>query len=245
MLSGGEPSGECAIPTFPVLEGDQVALVCAEAATGIVLGLDGERALGDVPCYRVCASRAAAEALAYELVTDFPDRECSIFDRDQNQIATFRPPAREQVAPLDPSAPLRTIVGFVASFPVPDEPPIGRELAAFVRSALASDGLVADVPEDLDWAWEIATPADGLVARTLVGFVGDMDVDPPRQWLVTTTCTIPFLQRLVGRARREAARDLLLRRIQGGLDAAMRVSPRFSHITWYDEASFDRPAGLP
>jgi hypothetical protein len=145
-------------------------------------------------------------------------------------------------AQRDPASPLRTIVGFVASFPVADEPPIGGELAAFVRAALSAGGLFASAPEDLDWAWEITTPADGLAARTLVGHVGDMDSDPPRQWLVSTSCAIPLLQRLVGRARREVVRDRLLRRIQAALDAAMRVSPRFSHVTWYDEASFDRPA---
>jgi hypothetical protein len=74
-------------PAFPALEGDEVALLCAEVATGVILGLDGERALGDVPCYRVCASRAAAEALANELVTAFSDRECLLLDRDQNQLA--------------------------------------------------------------------------------------------------------------------------------------------------------------
>jgi hypothetical protein len=226
-------------PPFPALVGDEVALYCAEVATGIILTLDGERAVDDSPRYRVCASLAVAESRARELVEDYPDRECWIVDRDENTLATIRPPDVDAADESAPWTPPRTIVGFVADLPVADQPPIGRELAMFVRAALSGTGLLVSLPEVLDWAWAITTQNGRLVARTLVGHVGDMDVVLPRQWLVTTTCTVPYFQRLVGRARHEAARERLLRTVHRALDTAFRANRRFSHIVWYDEATFD------
>ncbi len=144
--------------------------------------------------------------------------------------------------------PLHTIVGFVADFPVRDNgvEPAGSELAQFVHAQLTKIGLSTSSPEEREgWAWDMVTRDGELDIVSIVGLVDDMQATPPRQWLVTNDCTVPLLKKLFGRAAFEARRESFLLRLCEGLHAAMISDSRFSHVTWYDARTFDKPGDVP
>jgi hypothetical protein len=144
------------------------------------------------------------------------------------------------------SRPLHTIVGCVAEFPISDGPTPGEELAHFLHARLTQAGLSPSEPfEQEGWAWEMFTVEGEVAVRTLVGFVGDMESQPPRQWLVTNTCEVPFLKRWFGRADFERKREALLRRLCDSLHATLRADSRFSQVHWYDERTFDGAGDVP
>jgi hypothetical protein len=67
-------------PGFPKLHDGDYAVVCAERDTGIVLSLDGRRAIDDAQRYRVFASLDAAVSYAADLVAANPGWEAVVFD---------------------------------------------------------------------------------------------------------------------------------------------------------------------
>lgn len=143
---------------------------------------------------------------------------------------------------------LHTIVGFVADFPVKNDgvEPAGKELAQFVHAQLTKIGLATSLPENHEgWAWEMVTRDGDLEVVSIVGLVDDMQGTPPRQWLVTNDCGVPLLKKLFGRADFEVKRESLLRRLCEALHAGMRGDSRFSHVTWYDQHTFDKPGDVP
>ena len=152
------------------------------------------------------------------------------------------------------NGPLHTIVGFVAHFPVVQGvEPAGKELATFLWEELLKAGLIASEPEDYEgWAWDICSCDGATHVTTRVGLVDDMDDSPPRQWLVTNeVLTVrPLLKRLFGgdnfdQTAAEEKERMLLQRVCEALHSVMKREPRFSHITWYNERTFDKPGDVP
>jgi hypothetical protein len=146
------------------------------------------------------------------------------------------------------SASLHTIVGFVADFPMRNDgvEPAGKELAHFVHVQLRKIGLTTSSPEDREgWAWDMTTRDGELEVLSIVGLVDDMEANPPRQWLVTNDCPVPLLKRFFGKSEFEAKREALLRRLCEGLHTAMGSDSRFTHITWYNAYTFDKPGDVP
>ncbi|HLX64476.1 MAG TPA: hypothetical protein VKX17_24595 [Planctomycetota bacterium] len=142
---------------------------------------------------------------------------------------------------------VHAFVGFVADFPALESggDPNGKELADFVYAKYSKVGLVLSPPSDNGWAWDLHTRVDELDIYTIVGEVGDMNSNPPRQWLVTNDCRIPIFRRLFGRVAFEKKREFALRKLCECLHAAMTNDSRFSHINWYDAATFDKPGDVP
>lgn len=144
--------------------------------------------------------------------------------------------------------PLHTIVGFVAYFPMREDglEPAGKELAEFVHAQLTKSGLGTSAPENREgWAWEMHTRDGDLQATTIIGLVDDMAHQPPRQWLITNDCDLPFFSRLFGQARLTTKREILLRRVCETLHASMNGDSRFSHLKWYNEDTFDKLGDVP
>jgi hypothetical protein len=149
-------------------------------------------------------------------------------------------------------APLHTIVGFVADFPVLKlaVDPAGKEMADCLHAELIKAGFAAAPPEDYEgWAWDICTRDGDAEVTTRVGLVDDMETSPPRQWLITNegfTIT-PILKSLFGRESIEAVakREGLLRRVCETLHGFMKSDVRFSHLNWYDAQTFDKPGDVP
>lgn len=77
---------------FPSLRDAQVAVLVAEGLTGIVLSLDGNRAIADEERYRVCDSIEEARVLIKRLVLEHPLWECVIYDQYANRIEVHRNP---------------------------------------------------------------------------------------------------------------------------------------------------------
>ncbi|MDB6024420.1 MAG: hypothetical protein JWM68_643 [Verrucomicrobiales bacterium] len=151
--------------------------------------------------------------------------------------------------------PLHTIVGFFADFPVTQQAvePAGKELATFFYQELLKAGFVASAPEDYEgWAWDICTSDGAAHVTTRVGLVDDMDTAPPRQWLVTNEGSTmrPLLKRLFGgdnfnKALADEKQEMLLRRVCETLHTVTKRESRFSHLTWYNERTFDKPGDVP
>lgn len=144
---------------------------------------------------------------------------------------------------------VRTFVGFVADFPSQrkeDEPP-GRELAQFIYASLVRAGFNTTRPENRgDYAWDMVTRQDGLEIVTIVGLVGDLESDPPRQWLITNDCHIPFFRKLLGQGQEwRARRERLLRRFCEAIHQSMSDDRRFSAIYWYWADTFDQAGDQP
>jgi len=75
---------------FPTLQAGQFAVIHAEAATGIVLRLDGQRHLGDGEVWRVFESIATARDYAASEVRVRPTVECAIYDSQHQRVETVR-----------------------------------------------------------------------------------------------------------------------------------------------------------
>jgi hypothetical protein len=144
---------------------------------------------------------------------------------------------------------LRTVVGFVADFPIDhgaDDSAPGRLLADFLAAQLKSSGIETVGPYEREgWAWDISANVDGIPIVTIVGLVGDMDSTPPRQWLVTNEASFGIWSRLFcSRTKREQA-EVSLRRYCEALHAILVSDDSFSHLLWYDIETFDRPGDKP
>jgi hypothetical protein len=72
------------------MEPGQVAVMCAELMTGIVLALDGTRAHGTAERYRVFDSIESASSFARQVIRDTPLWECSLFDEAACEVAIYR-----------------------------------------------------------------------------------------------------------------------------------------------------------
>jgi hypothetical protein len=144
--------------------------------------------------------------------------------------------------------PLHTIVGFVADFPVREDgvEPAGKELAEFAHALLTKAGFNPSAPQDHEgWAWDMSTRDGELHVTTVIGLVDDMESKPPRQWLITNDCSLPLFKRLFRKAELKAKQESLLRRLCETLQVSMSGDTRFSHITWHDKHTFDRPGDVP
>ncbi len=143
---------------------------------------------------------------------------------------------------------VRSFVGFVADFPTQHnglDPP-GKELADLIAHRLADAGFAVDGPGDREgWAWECYTKDDQLEIITIVGFVDDMELDPPRQWLITNYCELGFLRRLFGGKLLEEKRCRFLRRFCEAMHQFITCDDRFSGVVWYNKETFDRPGDQP
>lgn len=156
--------------------------------------------------------------------------------------------SRHHVEGLEWQMSVRTIVGFVADFPVEsseDDPP-GYELADFVVQRLRETGFAASELDDREgWAWDFRTTKDQLDIVSVVGLVDDMDTMPPRQWLITNDCELGFLQRIFGAKDLAEKRERFLRGFCLSLHQIISADSRFSHIMWYDKDTFDKPEDDP
>ena len=144
---------------------------------------------------------------------------------------------------------LRTFVAFVATFPTDrgeDDSPAGKELADFVAAKLRNAGVDVHGPEEREgWAWDITANVNGTPIDTIVGFVDDMDSASPRQWLITNDSRMGLWSRMFGSRDRWNKRESALRRYCETLHATLTSDPRFSHILWYDNETFDKPRDEP
>jgi hypothetical protein len=75
---------------IPKLKTGQRAIVFAEANTGILLTPQGERHIGQAPCYKVLDSEDEATAFARAYVDQHPTIECSIRDEDGKHLQFIR-----------------------------------------------------------------------------------------------------------------------------------------------------------
>ena len=143
---------------------------------------------------------------------------------------------------------VRPYVGFVADFPSEQAAgkPAGEELASFLHDALAERGIHTTPLENRDdFAWEMRWDGADVEVTTLLGFVGDMDSDPPRQWLVTNDAHLPLLRRLLGgRALRAAGREAVRRMVEA-LHEILASDGRFEHVLWHRAETFDQPGDEP
>ena len=94
---------------------------------------------------------------------------------------------------------VRTYVGFVAAFP--DEydggAPAGIELAEFISTQLNNRGFDTDSPTERGgYAWEFGSDVSEYKIWTIVGLVGDLDSNPPRQWLIMNDSKPGLFKRL-------------------------------------------------
>ena len=143
---------------------------------------------------------------------------------------------------------VRTYVSFATDFPTELNGfgPAGRELADFVTRRLREAGFAACDPEDRGgWAWEFFTRCDELEIMSIVGFVDDMDADPPRQWLITNDCELGFFERLFGTNAAADKREQFLRDFCVNLHRILTADSRFTHIAWYKKETFDKPDDQP
>ena len=77
--------------TFPEMDPGSFAMVSAETATGILLNLDGKRAIGEDVRYRVYTDLAEAIAEAKRVVGVHKDRDCIILDHEAKPVEMIRP----------------------------------------------------------------------------------------------------------------------------------------------------------
>lgn len=71
---------------FPALREHQFAILTAEGLTGIVLTVNGDRAIADEERYRICDSLDEARRMVRQLVMEHPLWECAIYSRDAIRI---------------------------------------------------------------------------------------------------------------------------------------------------------------
>ena len=144
---------------------------------------------------------------------------------------------------------LKTYVGFVADFPSDrgdDDSPAGKKLADFVASQLKNAGIDVRGPEERDgWAWELTSQIDSTAIDTIVGLVDDMNTIPPRQWLITNDSNLTVWQRLFGTHSFREQCEKAMRRYCETLHRSLAPDPRFSHLLWYNKATFDKPGDEP
>jgi hypothetical protein len=145
--------------------------------------------------------------------------------------------------------PLRTIVGFVAAFPLDreaDDAPAGRSLAEFIATKLKLAGFRLLGPNERQgWAWDISATVDEITVDTIVGLVDNMESTPPRQWLITNDHTVGVWNRLFGSRAQRSQRELSIRRYCEAIYKIIASDDRFSHILWYNKETFDRPGDSP
>jgi hypothetical protein len=142
---------------------------------------------------------------------------------------------------------IKSYVGFVADFPqdYADGPP-GKELADHIYSILVNAGINTETPEEREgWAWEFDSKRSDMTVHSIVGFVGDIESTPPRQWLITNDCSVPFMKRIFGGSTILRKRDEALRDICMAIHEAIAADERFSHIVWYNPKTFDQPDDIP
>ncbi|MBC7855161.1 MAG: hypothetical protein IAF94_17150 [Pirellulaceae bacterium] len=147
------------------------------------------------------------------------------------------------------TTPVKSIVSFVASFPqeyTDDGAPPGEELANFIASSVRQSGLASGVPDERGgWAWEFVTKDDGAEVFSIVGLVDDMDLKPPRQWLITISVNSGFFSRLFGGSGAAAKREKLLRIVCEAIHKRIQSDDRFSEVRWYSDKTFDQPDDQP
>ena len=142
----------------------------------------------------------------------------------------------------------KTYVGFVAEFPDDYDggDPAGFELAEFVSSELRSLGYSVESPFDNEgWSWEFVTKSAKLQVYTIVGFVGDTESEPPRQWLITNDSKPGILKRLVGGNSIVMEHEEFLTTFCNQMHRIIDSDDRFSHIAWYNSNTFDQPNDQP
>ena len=145
--------------------------------------------------------------------------------------------------------PLKTIVGFVASFPSEreaDDAPAGRFLAEFIATQLRTAGFNLTGPiERKGWAWDISATVDDINIDTIIGLVDDVESKPPRQWLITIDHTVGIWNRLFGSRSQRDQRELAMRKFCEIIHKTITSDDRFSYIFWYNKDTFDRPGDSP
>jgi len=75
---------------IPKLEPGQYSITFAEANTGILLTPDGERHVGQGPCYKLFNSESDAFAFAAAYVDQHPGIECSVRDESGKHLKFIR-----------------------------------------------------------------------------------------------------------------------------------------------------------
>ena len=85
----GEP-GKRVPRRFPTLHAEQFAILAVEGLTGIVLSIEGHRAIADEAVYRVCNSIEEARQMAVRLVEENPHWESWIYDCNANVVDSHR-----------------------------------------------------------------------------------------------------------------------------------------------------------
>lgn len=145
--------------------------------------------------------------------------------------------------------PLRTIVGFVASFPSEreaDDAPAGRFLAEFIATQLRTAGFNLIGPNERQgWAWDISATVDGINIDTIIGLVDDLESKPPRQWLITIDHAVGIWNRLFGSRSQRDQREFAMRKFCEIIHKTITSDDRFSHIFWYNKDTCDRPGDSP
>ena len=91
-----------------------------------------------------------------------------------------------------------------------------------------------DLQEREGLAWEMYTREGDLEIMTIVGLVDDFESDPPRQWLITNDCEIPFAKRILGKGKAlQKKREVFLRSFCEIIHNTISGDDRFSHVNWY------------
>lgn len=75
---------------FPALNQGEYAVLCAEAATGIVLSVTGTRAIGTAERYRIFSTAEEASECAKGLVAANPLWECAVFNHEGVVTESYR-----------------------------------------------------------------------------------------------------------------------------------------------------------
>ena len=102
-----------------------------------------------------------------------------------------------------------------------------------------------DLQEREGLAWEMYTREGDLEIMTIVGLVDDFESDPPRQWLITNDCEIPFAKRILGKGKAlQKKREVFLRSFCEIIHNTISGDDRFSHVNWYLRETFDQPGDL-
>lgn len=141
-------------------------------------------------------------------------------------------------------------VGLVADFPTErdeeGEAP-GKELTEFTRSAFKDGGFeVTEAWDNGGWSWQFDfSTREGARITTTIGFVDDMESNPPRQWLVTNDISLPFFKKLFGGAALKESASAILKKYCEALHGKISSDSRFKHVLWYDPQTFDQPGDEP
>lgn len=142
--------------------------------------------------------------------------------------------------------PLHTFAGFVAEVPGDPGEDGGEALARSLVEAVRGAGFRASQPFALDYAWAFDTDGPGGRVRSLLGFIGDLDATPPRQWLLTNALEAPgCLPSLFDARTARDRREGLLEQVCVALHAGMSADERITDLWWHDPATFDSPGDRP